>query len=124
MLAHCGRLSATARVSSMKTCCVIGAGVAGLTAADSLAQSGVEVVVLEARDRVGGRVWSDRLEGGGLVERGAEFITAGYDATDAMVERLGLAYAGMGIRYPDRALRLSVGGLNERRRAFPVRGAG
>ena len=109
MLAHCGRLSATARVSSMKTCCVIGAGVAGLTAADSLAQSGVEVVVLEARDRVGGRVWSDRLEGGGLVERGAEFITAGYDATDAMVERLGLAYAGMGIRYPDRALRPDPG---------------
>ena len=93
----------------MKTCCVIGAGVAGLTAADSLAQSGVEVVVLEARDRVGGRVWSDRLEGGGLVERGAEFITAGYDATDAMVERLGLAYAGMGIRYPDRALRPDPG---------------
>lgn len=88
---------------------MIGAGCAGLTAADELARRGVDVTVLEARDRVGGRVWSDRTAAGALVERGAEFITAGYDATDAMVERLGLAYAGMGIRYPDRELRPDPG---------------
>ena len=82
----------------MKTCVVIGAGCAGLTAADTLAEAGIEVTVLEARDRVGGRVWSDRAGNGALIERGAEFITAGYDATDAMVERLGLEYRGMGIR--------------------------
>lgn len=94
---------------AMAGCIVIGAGCAGLTAADALARAGVEVTVLEARDRVGGRVWSDRTAGGALIERGAEFITAGYDATDAMVERLGLAYAGMGIRYPDRELRPDPG---------------
>ena len=88
---------------------MVGAGCAGLTAADALARAGVDVTVLEARDRVGGRVWSDRTAGGALVERGAEFITAGYDATDAMVERLGLEYAGMGIRYPDRELRPDPG---------------
>ena len=88
---------------------MVGAGCAGLTAADALARAGVAVTVLEARDRVGGRVWSDRTAGGALIERGAEFITAGYDATDAMVERLGLAYAGMGIRYPDRELRPDPG---------------
>jgi monoamine oxidase len=42
---------------------VIGAGVAGLTAARKLSRFGVEVVVLEARDRIGGRVWTDRSLG-------------------------------------------------------------
>ncbi|KRC62339.1 amine oxidase [Agromyces sp. Root81] len=42
---------------------VIGAGVAGLTAARLLAKAGRRVVVLEARDRVGGRVWTDRSDG-------------------------------------------------------------
>ncbi|MGI9187307.1 MAG: flavin monoamine oxidase family protein, partial [Gaiellales bacterium] len=107
--AHGKKVSAAGRVTRMKTCVVIGAGCAGLTAADALAQAGIEVTVLEARDRVGGRVWSDRTAGGALIERGAEFITAGYDATDAMVERLGLAYVGMGIRYPDRELRPDPG---------------
>lgn len=88
---------------------MVGAGCAGLTAADALAAAGVDVTVLEARDRVGGRVWSDRTASGALIERGAEFITAGYDATDAMVERLDLAYVGMGIRYPDRELRPDPG---------------
>jgi monoamine oxidase len=90
-------------------CIVIGAGLAGLVAADALARDGVEVEVLEARDRVGGRVWSARIEGGGLVERGGEFITAGYEATEGLAARLGLALDGMGIRYPDRDLRPDPG---------------
>jgi monoamine oxidase len=40
---------------------VAGAGFAGLMAAYRVAQAGHEVVVLEARDRVGGRVWSEEL---------------------------------------------------------------
>lgn len=93
----------------MARCIVIGAGLAGLVAADALARDGVDVEVLEARDRVGGRVWSARVDGGGLVERGGEFITAGYAATEALAARLGLALDGMGIRYPDRALRPDPG---------------
>jgi monoamine oxidase len=40
---------------------VVGAGLAGLAAADELCRGGAEVVVVEARDRVGGRVFSRRL---------------------------------------------------------------
>jgi monoamine oxidase len=43
--------------------------------------------VLEARDRVGGRVWSQRLENGAVIEMGAEFVTDGYSVTPGVVER-------------------------------------
>lgn len=52
---------------------VVGAGVAGLTAARLLARSGQRVVVLEARDRIGGRVWTDRTDGH-VMDRGASWI--------------------------------------------------
>ena len=84
--------------------CVIGAGLAGLAAAESLARNGADVTVLERGERVGGRVWSERLSNGGLIERGGEFITTGYDATESVASRLGLTLEGMGIRYPDREL--------------------
>ena len=41
---------------------VIGAGAAGLTAANTLRKAGLSVAVLEARDRVGGRLWTDEIE--------------------------------------------------------------
>ncbi|MFD4421053.1 FAD-dependent oxidoreductase [Agromyces sp. NPDC058484] len=54
---------------------VIGAGVAGLTAARALVEDGFEVVVIEARDRIGGRIHSvDDDEFGGTVELGAMFV--------------------------------------------------
>ena len=62
---------------------VIGAGVSGLAAADCLTQAGVSVVVVEARDRIGGRIWSDRSHG--LVELGAEFIHGQRAATWSML---------------------------------------
>ena len=68
---------------------VIGAGFAGLAAADELRRAGVEVVVLEARDRVGGRVWSRQLSGGAVVEMGAEFVLPQYTVLREMVERSG-----------------------------------
>lgn len=56
------------------TTVVIGAGMAGLTAAQDLFGAGEKVVVLEARDRIGGRVYTDRSFANYPVEFGAEFI--------------------------------------------------
>jgi monoamine oxidase len=53
---------------------VIGAGVAGLTAARLLGEAGLRVLILEARDRIGGRVWTIESPQGVPVELGAEFI--------------------------------------------------
>ena len=52
----------------------MGAGVAGLTAARALAAEGARVIVLEARDRIGGRVWTVRDFASIPLEAGAEFI--------------------------------------------------
>ncbi|MET7666249.1 FAD-dependent oxidoreductase [Streptomyces sp. NPDC005373] len=52
---------------------VVGAGIAGITAARLLHAAGQRVVVLEARDRVGGRIWTDRTAGFS-VDRGASWI--------------------------------------------------
>jgi monoamine oxidase len=53
---------------------VVGAGMAGLAAARDLVDEGREVVVLEARDRMGGRVYTNRTISDVPVELGAEFI--------------------------------------------------
>ena len=53
---------------------VIGAGIAGLSAAYHLKNAGIDVVVLEGRDRIGGRVWTSRDFADIPVEFGAELI--------------------------------------------------
>ena len=78
---------------------VVGAGLAGLVAADELARGGGEVVVLEARSRVGGRVWSERLPNGAVVEMGAEFILLGNTAIRELVDRFGLGLWDKGMHY-------------------------
>jgi len=78
---------------------VVGAGFAGLVAADELRRAGAEVVVLEARDRVGGRVWSRTLDNGAVVEMGAEFLLPGNTAIRELVEQLGLELWDKGMRY-------------------------
>lgn len=68
--------------------CVVGAGYAGLTAARRLAQAGVDVTVLEARDRVGGRVWTRRSEGGIPLDMGGTFIGPHQDRIRALAAEL------------------------------------
>jgi monoamine oxidase len=69
---------------------VIGAGMAGITAARELCERGITVAVLEARERIGGRLWSIRDLGGAPVEAGAEFIHGVGAATWPEVQRAGL----------------------------------
>lgn len=84
---------------------VAGAGFAGLMAAWRLAEGGCEVVVLEARDRVGGRVWSQELIPGDprtVIERGAEFVLGGYDVLRELLPGFGLELAGTAMSYYER----------------------
>jgi monoamine oxidase len=81
---------------------VVGAGFAGLAAAWELNRAGVEVVVLEARDRVGGRVWSRELPSGAVVEMGAEFILPGDTTIRSVADQLGLRLFVKGTTYGDR----------------------
>jgi monoamine oxidase len=84
---------------------VVGAGFAGLLAAYRIAQAGHHVVVLEARDRVGGRVWSRELVPGDprtVVERGAEFVLDGYDVMRGVLTELGLELADTAMSYYER----------------------
>jgi monoamine oxidase len=67
---------------------VVGAGLAGLTAARRLAQAGHSVSVLEARDRVGGRVWNGSLGHGVVFERGGTFIGPTQDHLAALAREL------------------------------------
>lgn len=81
---------------------VVGAGFAGLMAAWRLHEAGHAVTVLEARDRVGGRVWTHELEPGNprtRIERGAEFVLSGYDLMQSTMDRFGLTLAPMGMSY-------------------------
>jgi monoamine oxidase len=84
---------------------VVGAGLAGLSAADELRGAGNDTVVLEARDRVGGRVWSRELPNGAVVEMGAEFILPGSSVTRQLVDELGLGLWEKGMRYGRREVR-------------------
>jgi monoamine oxidase len=78
---------------------VVGAGLAGLAAADALRAAGREVIVLEARDRVGGRVHSRELGNGAIVEMGAEFILPGDTVVEQTARRLGLGLWEKGMAY-------------------------
>lgn len=69
---------------------VIGAGLSGLTAARDLIHAGKSIIVLEARDRVGGKVYNRPLANGGVTEVGAEFIGPTQDKVLAMISDLGL----------------------------------
>lgn len=65
--------------------CVVGAGFAGLTAALRLKQAGRSVVLLEARDRVGGRTFTQVRDDGSWIDRGGAWIGPGQDRIYALM---------------------------------------
>jgi len=69
---------------------VVGAGLAGLAAARDLVTAGVSVVVLEARERVGGRVLNEDIGEGKVVEVGAQWIGPTQDRLAALAAELGV----------------------------------
>lgn len=79
----------------MLDCAIIGAGLAGLVAAQYLVDRGLKVVVLEGRDRVGGRIENRALSDGGYVELGGQWVGPGYDALTEIIDDLGLETVGL-----------------------------
>jgi monoamine oxidase len=69
---------------------VVGAGLAGLSAARTIARAGHSVVVLEARERVGGRTWNRPITGGAYIDAGAEFIGPTQDRIKALAQAVGI----------------------------------
>ncbi|MEM9075235.1 MAG: FAD-dependent oxidoreductase, partial [Myxococcota bacterium] len=82
----CG--SSAARTSAEVV--VIGAGLAGLVTARLLAREGIDVLVLEARDRVGGRTWNQPNDEGWVIEAGGQWIGSTQTAILDLVRDLGL----------------------------------
>jgi monoamine oxidase len=105
---------------------VVGAGLAGLTAATALVARGEDVVVLEARDRVGGRTYGIEVAPGKVVDAGAAYLGQQHTELKALIAELGLqttrtsmtgdstfALAGAPMRCPGRFPPLNAVALGE-----------
>jgi monoamine oxidase len=68
---------------------IVGAGMAGLTAARALGEGGLRVLILEARDTVGGRIMTRHVDGEAL-ELGAEFVHGRPPELWALIDEIGL----------------------------------
>jgi monoamine oxidase len=86
------------------TVAVVGAGLAGLYAGTTLMQAGVDVVVLEARERVGGRTFSQTLANGVTIERGGEYVDVDHHDVRRVCAELGLNLIPHGIAFQRRQL--------------------
>ncbi len=68
---------------------VVGAGIAGLTAAYYLKQYGYKITVYEASNRVGGRMTTDNINGC-LIDRGAQFLSPYYSTLMPLIHEFNL----------------------------------
>lgn len=83
---------------------VLGAGLAGLSAARDLARGGADVAVLEARNRPGGRVLSTELDDGRVVQLGGELVGTTHTSYLALVAEVGLTVRDGYIAEPGRTV--------------------
>ncbi|WP_455356899.1 flavin monoamine oxidase family protein [Streptomyces sp. SYSU K217416] len=91
---------------------VLGAGLAGLAAARDLAAGGADVLVLEARDRVGGRVEQAELPDGRLVQLGGEVVGRAHTAYLALAAELGLTLIPSYVAEPGAIARATPEGVS------------
>ena len=70
---------------------VVGAGLSGLTCALRLREAGVDVQVLEARSRVGGRAWRVELEDGDAYQAGCELVDDAHESLLRLAADAGVA---------------------------------
>lgn len=78
------------RIRRRQDVVIVGGGLAGLVAAREIARAGRSVAVVEARSRVGGRMFDRPIAGGEIVELGAEFIGPTQNHIRALVDELGI----------------------------------
>jgi monoamine oxidase len=69
---------------------IVGAGYSGLRAARELVAAGLDVVVLEARDRVGGRVFTEVTPAGAVIDQGGQWIGPTQDHLQALADEFGV----------------------------------
>lgn len=86
----------------MASVIVVGAGMAGLSAAMHLTEAGHRTTVLEARDRVGGRVLSERLSNTAVVEMGGEWIRTDQIGVSSLAATLDLELIPVGVDFSRR----------------------
>lgn len=91
---------------------VLGAGLAGLAAARDLAAAGTDVLVLEARDRVGGRVEQTRTPDGRTVQLGGEVVGRAHTAYLRLAGELGLELVPSYVAEPGRMTRSTPEGIS------------
>ncbi|MEU5147794.1 FAD-dependent oxidoreductase [Streptomyces yangpuensis] len=90
---------------------VLGAGLAGLAAARDLAAGGADVLVVEARDRVGGRVEQTGLPDGRTVQLGGEVVGRAHTAYTTLVAELGLTLTPSYVAEPGALTRATPEGV-------------
>ncbi|WP_336662781.1 flavin monoamine oxidase family protein [Leucobacter sp. USHLN154] len=83
---------------------IIGAGLAGLTASWELEKLGHRCTVLEAKNRVGGRTWSQRLGNGEITERGGEYIFPTEYPIRRLAAEIGVPILSHNVRYGRRTV--------------------
>ena len=101
-LSNCAPLATLPRRPGEEPVLIVGAGIAGLTAAYRLSAAGVPVRIIEAQNRVGGRMYSlrDFFADGQVAELGGELIDTGHESIRGLAAELGIELDDLSVEEP------------------------